>query len=87
MARLTNTVRLGSPAGVKVCRFKLVIVGEEAVGKTSLAVRFIQEEFREDVNTTLGACFLTRTIELDEARVTFHIWETTAPHVNSTYRN
>ena len=71
-----NPVSLGIPSRVKVYRFKLVIVGEEAVGKTSLAVRFIQDEFREDVNRTLGACFLTRTIELDEARVTFHIWDT-----------
>ena len=78
MAQLPDLVSCGIPKIAKICRFKLVLLGEEAVGKTSLSAKFVKDEFPEgtDVARMFGPCFLTRTFEQDEARVTFDIWDT-----------
>ena len=61
-------------------RFKLVLLGAAAVGKTSLFHQFISGEFRHDYSATVGAKFLTKTIELssdDGSRqeVNLSIWD------------
>lgn len=38
---------------------KLVLLGESAVGKTSIVHRFVQDEFQENREPTIGAAFLT----------------------------
>lgn len=47
-------------------KFKLCILGEPAVGKTSLIYRFIENKFREDYKSTLGVNLLTHDIDLGE---------------------
>ncbi|NVM04649.1 MAG: GTP-binding protein [Candidatus Helarchaeota archaeon] len=42
--------------------FKLCIVGERAVGKTSLIIRYIENKFQENYIPTLGVDFLTKKI-------------------------
>ena len=57
-------------------QIKLVIVGESAVGKTSLALRYSRDVFRQYIDSTVGAAFFTRTIRLNETRLKLHIWDT-----------
>jgi len=38
--------------------FKIVIIGDAAVGKTSLINRFVEAKFKEDYRPTLGANLL-----------------------------
>lgn len=38
---------------------KLVLLGEAAVGKTSVVHRFVQDDFQENREPTIGAAFLT----------------------------
>lgn len=67
----------GSVAGQgKICQFKLVLLGESAVGKSSLVLRFVKGQFHEFQESTIGAAFLTQTICLDETTVKFEIWDT-----------
>lgn len=47
-------------------KFKLCILGEPAVGKTSLIYRFIENKFRKDYKSTLGVNLLTHDIDLGE---------------------
>ena len=48
----------GRPAGMsnagKVCQFKLVLLGESAVGKSSLVLRFVKGQFHEYQESTIG---------------------------------
>jgi Ras-related protein Rab-5C len=60
----------------KVCHFKLVLLGDTAVGKSCLVVRFVRDEFFEFQEPTIGAAFLTQTVALDDATVKFEIWDT-----------
>merc|ERR1719253_456154 len=60
----------------RVCHFKLVLLGDTAVGKSCLVVRFVRDEFFEFQEPTIGAAFLTQTLALDDATVKFEIWDT-----------
>ena len=50
------------------CRFKLVLLGDMSVGKSSLVLRFVKGQFLE-VSSTLGAAFLTKTVYQDDTSV------------------
>jgi len=41
----------------KVCQFKLVLLGESAVGKSSLVLRFVKGQFHEYQESTIGGKF------------------------------
>lgn len=59
-----------------MCHFKLVLLGDAAVGKSCLVVRFVRDEFFEFQEPTIGAAFLTQTVGLEDATVKFEIWDT-----------
>ncbi|PAA85495.1 hypothetical protein BOX15_Mlig010303g2 [Macrostomum lignano] len=58
------------------CQFKLVLLGESAVGKSSLVLRFVKGQFHEYQESTIGAAFLTQTVVVDDVTVKFEIWDT-----------
>ncbi|CEH14099.1 rab gtpase [Ceraceosorus bombacis] len=64
-------------SGAKQLQFKLVLLGESAVGKSSLVLRFVKDQFDDYRESTIGAAFLTQTVSLDESTtVKFEIWDT-----------
>lgn len=68
------TTQVNAPRQVQ---FKLVLLGESAVGKSSLVLRFVKDQFDEFRESTIGAAFLTQTLMLDDGtRVKFEIWDT-----------
>ncbi|KAL8782111.1 MAG: hypothetical protein Q9213_005681 [Squamulea squamosa] len=67
----------GSRPGARFAQFKLVLLGESAVGKSSLVLRFVKDQFDDYRESTIGAAFLTQTISLDDTTtVKFEIWDT-----------
>jgi len=48
--------RLGA-GQTKMCQFKLVLLGESAVGKSSLVLRFVKGQFHEYQESTIGGRF------------------------------
>ncbi|TFK26716.1 GTP-binding protein RAB5 [Coprinopsis marcescibilis] len=61
----------------KQYQFKLVLLGESAVGKSSLVLRFVKDQFDDYRESTIGAAFLTQTVTLDDqSTVKFEIWDT-----------
>ena len=63
-------------ASTKSFQFKLVLLGDSAVGKSSLVLRFVKKQFFEYQESTIGAAFLTQTITVDDCTVKFEIWDT-----------
>ena len=45
--------------------FKLVIIGNSGVGKSSLLLRFADDQFNESYLTTIGVDFRFRTLPID----------------------
>jgi len=60
----------------KIVNFKLVLLGDTAVGKSSSVERFVKNEFFEFQQPTIGAAFLTQSVQLDDVIVKFEIWDT-----------
>lgn len=44
----------GATVTNKICQFKLVLLGESAVGKSSLVLRFVKGQFHEFQESTIG---------------------------------
>ena len=54
----------------------MMLLGESQVGKSSLALRFVNGIFSPNSHVTVGAAFLTKSIELDDRKIKFEIWDT-----------
>ncbi|KAJ1920090.1 GTP-binding protein of the rab/ypt [Tieghemiomyces parasiticus] len=72
------SISRGSGAGAtKTFNFKLVLLGESAVGKSSLVVRFVKDQFDDYRESTIGAAFFTQVVPVDDqTTVKFEIWDT-----------
>ncbi|XP_051169646.1 ras-related protein Rab-24-like [Leptopilina boulardi] len=57
--------------------FKVVLLGDRAVGKTCLIKRFVNDTFNEDVvSATIGVAFAAKQIQVDDRKVTMGLWDT-----------
>ncbi|KAJ3673413.1 hypothetical protein LUZ60_006787 [Juncus effusus] len=56
--------------------FKVVLVGDSAVGKSQILNRFARNEFVLDSKATIGVEFQTRTLVIQHKSVKAQIWDT-----------
>ncbi|XP_022756753.1 ras-related protein RABA4c-like isoform X2 [Durio zibethinus] len=56
--------------------FKVVLIGDSAVGKSQLLARFTRNEFNIDSKATIGVEFQTKTLVIDHKTVKAQIWDT-----------
>ena len=56
--------------------FKIIVVGDAGVGKTSLALRYTQNTFTEEYIVTIGVNFLSKLVKINNDRVKLQIWDT-----------
>ena len=63
-------------SGGDIYLFKVVIMGERAVGKSSLIRRLCDGLFNENIQATLGVADRRKEIEILDRKVTLHIWDT-----------
>ena len=56
--------------------FKIVILGDSTVGKSSLIHRFTQDKFKHHVETTIGVDFDMKNVEVDGKTIKATIWDT-----------
>ncbi|KAH7883727.1 GTP-binding protein ypt5 [Phlebopus sp. FC_14] len=55
---------------------KLVLLGEAAVGKSSVVLRFVSNDFQANKEPTIGAAFLTQKCRLEDRVLRYEIWDT-----------
>jgi small GTP-binding protein len=67
---------MGSVGGPPLFSFKCVLLGDSAVGKSCLAVRFCRGDFWDYQEPTIGASFLSQSVALSDATVRFELWDT-----------
>lgn len=54
---------------------KVALLGDGAVGKTSLRMRFMGEGFNTHYSLTVGADFATKQVKIFDRPITFQIWD------------
>ncbi|KAF5390319.1 hypothetical protein D9757_002789 [Collybiopsis confluens] len=52
------------------------LIGEAAVGKSSVVLRFVSDEFQANKEPTIGAAFLTQKCRLEDRVLRYEIWDT-----------
>ncbi|ENN75044.1 ras-related protein Rab-35 isoform X2 [Dendroctonus ponderosae] len=69
--------------------FKLLIIGDSGVGKSSLLLRFSDNTFTGSYITTIGVDFKIKTVNIDGQKVKLQIWDTAGQErfrtITSTY--
>ncbi|KAF3781069.1 Ras-related protein [Nymphaea thermarum] len=56
--------------------FKIVLIGDSAVGKSQILARFARDEFSLDSKATIGVEFQTRTLVIQHKNIKAQIWDT-----------
>lgn len=57
-------------------KYKIVFLGDQGVGKTSLITRFMYNTFNTHYNATIGIDFLSKTMYLDSLTIRLQLWDT-----------
>jgi Ras-related protein Rab-1A len=57
-------------------KFKIIVIGESRVGKTSLIKRYTKDQFGGVYLTTVGIDFQDKTIEIEDKKVKLQVWDT-----------
>lgn len=57
-------------------RHKIVILGEQSVGKTSMITRWMYDSFDAEYIATIGIDFLSKTVYLEDRVVRLQVWDT-----------
>jgi Ras-related protein Rab-22 len=57
---------------------KVVLLGDTGVGKSSLVLRFVTNNFKPFNESTIGASFMSKVIVVNEKQIKFQIWDTGA---------
>ncbi|CAL9736298.1 GTP-binding protein Ypt52p [Monosporozyma servazzii] len=63
-------------------QFKLVLLGDSSVGKSSIVHRFVKDTFDQLRESTIGAAFLSQSIKIkdpnsgEDVMIKFEIWDT-----------
>ncbi|XP_051502988.1 ras-related protein Rab-32-like [Myxocyprinus asiaticus] len=56
--------------------FKVLVIGDSDVGKTSFVKRYVRDQFFEDLKTTIGVDFSMKVIEWDsQTLVRLQLWD------------
>ncbi|XP_072291472.1 EF-hand calcium-binding domain-containing protein 4B [Eucyclogobius newberryi] len=83
----TPTSPRGQPVGKETCLneegssspdrlFKIIIVGNSSVGKTSLLKRFCDDCFHPGTSATVGIDYSVKTITVDNSQIALQMWDT-----------
>ncbi|XP_046827056.1 ras-related protein RabJ [Vespa velutina] len=55
---------------------KVVVLGSQGVGKTSIIVRYVENVVNRPINPTIGASFFTCKLNIADTEVKLQVWDT-----------
>ena len=56
--------------------YKVIIIGDPAVGKSNILLRYNKNQFNREENPTIGADFYSHFVDVDGQRIKLQIWDT-----------
>ncbi|ESL05727.1 Rab family, other [Trypanosoma rangeli SC58] len=72
----STSVAVAAPPVTPVVKHKIVLLGDQSVGKTSLVTRFMYDTFDQQYQATIGIDFFSKSIPVDNRTVRLHVWDT-----------
>lgn len=70
---------------------KVVIIGDSAVGKTNILMRFTSQQYKMSHIPTIGVDFKTKVIEAEGKKLKLQLWDTAGQQrfrtITETYYN
>ena len=66
----------GGASLAPLAKYKLVFLGDQSVGKTSIITRFMYDNFDRHYQATIGIDFLSKTMYLEDRTVRLQLWDT-----------
>lgn len=57
-------------------KFKIIFLGDQGVGKSSIMNRFIQDKFEENYSATIGLDFHSKNVIIDKQEVRLFLYDT-----------
>ena len=67
--------------------FKVLLVGNPAVGKTSLILKFVENRFEREYKASIGVDFAYKIIELEDKVARLIIWDIASQERFTPYRS
>mmetsp|Transcript_36553 Transcript_36553/g.53640 ORF Transcript_36553/g.53640 Transcript_36553/m.53640 type:complete len:251 (+) Transcript_36553:171-923(+) len=72
----SNASRPMTTSLAPLAKYKLVFLGDQSVGKTSIITRFMYDNFDRHYQATIGIDFLSKTMYLEDRTVRLQLWDT-----------
>ena len=72
--------------------FKIIIIGDSGVGKSSLTLRATKNQFQDYYNATVGFEFFSQNLKMDDTIIKLQMWDTCGQEIyrsliSSFYKN
>lgn len=55
---------------------KVILLGNAAVGKTSIVLQFYKSTFRESGQPTIGAAYISKVLDTPKGKLNLNVWDT-----------
>ena len=75
MSRITN-VEEEDDDNQDILSYKIILLGDSTVGKTSLIIRFCDSKFNENCTSTVGVDTKTKYVRYNDKKIELDIWDT-----------
>ena len=75
-SRTNSTPSRSNTSMAPLAKYKLVFLGDQSVGKTSIITRFMYDNFDRHYQATIGIDFLSKTMYLEDRTVRLQLWDT-----------
>jgi Ras-related protein Rab-8A len=75
MSRITN-VEEEDDDNQDILSYKIILLGDSTVGKTSLIIRFCDSKFNENCTSTVGVDTKTKYVRHNDKKIELDIWDT-----------
>lgn len=63
-------------SGFQKYKYKVVFLGDQSVGKTSIIHRFIYDAFEDNYQATIGIDFMSHKMYIEDKVVILNLWDT-----------
>ncbi|KAF1329339.1 Rab6 family gtpase, partial [Globisporangium splendens] len=73
------------PQIAPLAKYKLVFLGDQGVGKTSMITRFMYDTFDNAYQATIGIDFLSKTMYMEDRTVRLQLWDTAGQDLIPSY--